>query len=85
MTVITEQDVEPLLDLNKRLANEGACDGGVKGELFWWATVPNIVKLKLRQEYGLNFYTSDKAEQKRIREVIARDFPYCKTTYLNHV
>lgn len=85
MTLITEQDVEPLLDLNRRLANEGACDGGVKGEFFWYATVPNVVKLKLKAEYGLNFYTQDKTEQRRIRQVIERDFPYCKTTYLKHV
>ena len=84
MTLITEQDVEPLLDMNKRLANEGACDSGVKGEFFWWATVPNIVKLQLRQR-GLNFYSSDPAEQKKIRQIIHQEYPYCRTSYLKHI
>lgn len=84
MTLITEQDVEPLLDMNKRLANEGICDKGIKGEYFWWATVPNVVKLKLKHEYGLDFYSPDQTMQKRIRQVINRDFPYCKTTFLKH-
>lgn len=85
MTVITEQDVEPLLDWNKKLANEGVCDQGIKGEFFWWATIPNVVKLKLKAEYGLDVYSADTSMQKRVRQVIERDFPYCKTTYLKHV
>lgn len=83
-TIRTEQDIEPFLNYTERLRNEGICDSGVKGEYFWYAVIPNLVKVKLK-ERGYNFYTQDETEQKKIRKIIASDYPYCKTTYLKHV
>lgn len=83
-TFRTEQDVEPFLDYTQKLRNEGVHDNGVKGEFFHYAKIPNVVALELRKR-GLNLYSPDETMQKRIRQVIEAEFPYCKTTYLKHV
>ncbi len=77
-------DLEPILDYAKALrsATEYSKRGIKKG---WWhyLTIPNIVIAKLRFEYGLDVW--NKNHQKRIFEVINRDFPYLKTTDGKHV
>lgn len=76
-------DLEPVLDYTKalRLASEYSKDG-IKKEWWHYCHIPNMVLLKLRFEYGLNWM--DKNHAKRIGEVINRDFAYLKVTEKNH-
>ena len=53
------QDVEPILERNKALANTNHSELGRKRS--WWhcATVPNVVIEKWLSEEGINFYKKD--------------------------
>lgn len=72
-------DLEPVLDYCKalRLATEYS-KKGIKQSWWHYRFVPNIVILKLRTEYGLDYY--DENHRKRCNEVLDRDFPYLKVT-----
>jgi len=63
MTDITHieevQDVEPILNRNKNLANTNHSSDGIKNS--WWhaATIPNIVIAKWLNEEGIDFFNKD--------------------------
>lgn len=53
------QDVEPILDLNKRMANEPQTRAGTFRHV---ATIPNVILEKWIAEEGANVLTMDKDE-----------------------
>ena len=75
--ITSTQDVEPLLDYNKRLANEGATDGGIKKGWWLYAKIPPIVMLKLRAK-GIDL--QDPKATKRIIQEINENYPALKVT-----
>lgn len=77
-------DLEAVLDYTKalRLASEYSKEG-IKKNFWHYCHIPNIVLLKLRFEYGIDPW--DKNNQKRVFEIINRDFPYLKVTEGKHV
>jgi hypothetical protein len=76
------QDVEPILERNKILRNGGLTDSGIKRDMWLYASIPPVVILKLRFEYGLDVF--DRNDIKRVMEVINRDFPHVKCTNKTH-
>ena len=76
------QDVEPFLEHNKKLRNDNVTDIGIKNDLWLYASIPPVVILKLKYEYGIDVF--DKNHQKRLFEILNRDFTYLKTTNLQH-
>lgn len=77
-----QQDVEPFLNHARALRNDGATDVGIKNDLWLYAVIPPVVVLKLKYEYGIDVFNRN--DQKRLMEVINRDFPYCKATAKTH-
>lgn len=77
-----QQDVQPVMDYAKALRNDGLTDSGIKREFWHYAILPPVVILKLRYEYGIDVFKRD--HQKRMMEIINRDFPNCKTTNKMH-
>ena len=80
--VTKEQDVQPLLDHCQALRNENVHTP--KDEYFHYAKVPAIVQLQLLKK-GIDFFSNDPAEQKRVRQEIDTNYPYLKTSYAKHV
>ena len=71
-----EQDVSASLDFAEKVRNERTKEDK---ELQHVAFIPDSVILKMRFEDGVNFY--DKADQKRVLQLIETKYPKCKTTY----
>lgn len=82
LAVTKEQDVEPLVEAAKAIANSGATDIGIKKGLWHYASIPLSVQYKLLMEYGLNLH--DRNHWPRIFDTINRDFPRLKTTRKTH-
>jgi len=76
----TKQDVQPVLDRNKKLRNSGINDyGGLKdkSDFKHYASIPAHVELALKQK-GIDIY-NQKHTKELIRE-IERNYPECKVT-----
>lgn len=80
-----EQDVEPILEMNKRLANDDDLTReGIKNGWWKYATIPNIVIEKWLNDYGVNVY--DKNHQKRVFQLLNQpEYRYLKTTAKMHL
>lgn len=76
----TEEDVQPLLDLNQSFRNEGIKN--VKGAwIRHYATVPMTVILEMRNK-GIDFYKKD--HQKRVFQEIEANYPHLKVDNMRH-
>lgn len=80
--VTQQQDVTDLLDHCARLRNENIHT--VKDEFFHYAKIPAVVQLQLRKK-GVNIYSNDPTELKRVRQEIETNYPLLKTSYAKHV
>lgn len=76
-----EQDVEPLLDRNKELANTNATDEGLKKGLWLYASIPITVQYELLNK-GININNRD--HMPRVIQEINQNYPYLKTTSKHH-
>lgn len=76
------QDVEPILERNKMMRNDSLTDHGIKHDFWLYASIPPVVILKLKYEYGLD--VGNRNHIKRVVEVINRDFPFLKCTEKTH-
>lgn len=68
---LTTQDVEPILDANKREqfnAKGKACERGRMG--FHAARVPMSIQLKWLVEHGVDLYSPDPDQQKKVRQLL---------------
>jgi hypothetical protein len=80
-SITTVQDVQPLIDHNKRLAADGATDGGIKKGWWLYASIPPVVQVKMRAK-GIKL--DDPSATKRIIQEINEHYPALKTTQKNH-
>lgn len=79
MQLHTRQDVEPILDYAAAHRSEGASDRfGRRTDMYLYASIPPVVILKLKYEYGVDIFKSDHV--KRAIDIINRDFPKLKCT-----
>jgi hypothetical protein len=79
--ITSEQDVEPVLDFAKELANSHATDKGFKSEGWLYAVIPPVVQAQLFKK-GINIL--DKNDNKRLLQEINSNYQYCKTTHRHH-
>ena len=80
-SIHSEQDVEPVLDFCKYLANTGGTEHGFKGEGWLYAVIPPVVQAQMFKR-GINIM--DPNDNKRMLRAINQDYPYCKTTHRYH-
>jgi hypothetical protein len=80
----TEQDVEPLLNYNAGLRNEGIKDVLLKDNIpsiRHYATVPIVVIMELKQK-GIDFF--DQNDMPKVLDEINQNYPYLKVTDKTH-
>jgi hypothetical protein len=77
----TKQDVQPVLNRNKKLRNSGINDlGGLRdkeSDLKHYASIPAHVELALREK-GIDIYNQN--QTKELIKEIERNYPECKVT-----
>ena len=82
--VITEsQDVSAIIDANAAMRNdEDRTKQGIKDDHWHYARIPDAVLVDIRNKYGVKF--EDKNDLPKLLKIINTDYPYLKTTHLNH-
>jgi hypothetical protein len=83
--VITHtQDVEWLLDRNKRAANDtDKTSRGIKNDWWKYATIPNVVLIDWKQRLGVDFDNPN--HQKKVFQLLnSPDYQYLKATAKHH-
>jgi hypothetical protein len=80
-TITTVQNVSSTLDRLKSIRNETGDKSLIKEEFWFYATIPQIVEIELRNK-GINLY--DKNDTKRILQEINQNYPYLKSTNKKH-
>lgn len=81
--VRSTQRVAELVDRNKRAANVGATDHGIKKGLWLYAEVPAVVQMQMMQD-GINPHPRTKDEWRKLFREIDSKYPYLKTTHKKH-
>jgi hypothetical protein len=79
--ITTEQDVEPVLDFAKELANSGAADRNFRKEGWLYAVIPPVVQTALFNK-GINFL--DPNHSRAMLREINTNYPWLKTTHKHH-
>ena len=83
MTITHEQDVSQHLDVAHYLATDDERDRkGRKKDWWHYAHVPNTVILEMKQKHGVDFF--NRADEKRVFELLNTEYKRLKTTNLNH-
>ena len=83
-TLEYEQDVEPILELNKAQANDDSfTKQGIKDEMWKYASIPNGVAMKWLIEEGLDIY-DDNAWPQIYAKLNDPQYQYLKTTTKHH-
>lgn len=77
----TYQDVQPVMDYAKALANEGLPDANFRGEGWLYAVIPAIVQGQLYKK-GINI--ADPNDIKKVVDEINTNYSYFKTTHRHH-
>lgn len=79
--VKTTQDVEPVIERNKKLQNEPKSQVSMDWSR-WVASIPNVVALKWMKEDGINWMRLPRIEKNRYlkRKLDDPDWRYLKTT-----
>jgi hypothetical protein len=82
--IYREQDVTPILEMNKALQNEPeAWKQGVKNSWAHYAQIPNIVIEKWKNEHGVDVFNRD--HQKAVFRLLNDpEYRYLKTTAKFH-
>lgn len=84
MVMTHSQDVENILDANKRLAS--ATDltrKGIKKDMLHYASIPNTLVVKWKQEKGVDVFNPN--HRKRLFELLNDpEYKYLKTTHITH-
>jgi len=82
ISIHTEQDVQPMLDYAKALANEGIPDAGwKKNGVSVYAILPVTVLGQMAKK-GIRFL--DQNHVKAVVDEINQNYPHLKTTYKHH-
>lgn len=77
----TYQDVEPVLDYCKALANEGLPDENFRKEGWLYAIIPAIVQLDMLKK-GIDLKNPN--DLPKVVDEINQNYPLLKTTYRHH-
>ena len=78
--ITTEQNIEPLLNLNKAAYNDDN-RRGVKQD--WWhvARVPNSIIHKWMVEDGIDFYSKEPSHVKKVKQKLnSNEYRYLRTS-----
>jgi len=79
------QDCTSLIEHNERQVIEADHTQQIKNDWIKYASVPYVVIEKWKREYGVNFFSPDPAEFKKVMMMInSRDWRKTKTTTLTH-
>lgn len=77
------QDVEPILDYAKAMRAEGAGEKNLRSfDMLHFATIPDVVIVKLLHEYGVNVF--DRNDYPKLFKLLNGEFAYLKTTNMVH-
>jgi hypothetical protein len=79
-SITSVQDVEPILDYTRNLANNNATDQGIKEGWWLYAKIPAIVQVKMRAK-GIKL--DDPSMTARIIQEINEHYPALKCTQKN--
>jgi hypothetical protein len=77
------QDISLALEKTKDLANSGLADKGIKNGMWHYATIPEVIQIKLRT-MGIDVYSRDIEMQNRMLKAIDEFFPHFKNTTKKH-
>ena len=80
--VHTVQDLTPLIERNKKIANEGIKDAGIKESWWHYCDIPPVVELALKKK-GIDIHNPDHG--KAMFKEINANYPYLKLTHKKHV
>lgn len=76
--ICQQQDVEQILERNKRLANDTSYkQKGIKEDLYHFATVPNTILHEILVKHGLDWTKND--DLAKIEKLLQRDYKYLLT------
>lgn len=82
-TIGQHQDVSPVLELNKRQALENDAHAQVRKGWLKYASVPNVLIVKWKQELGIDFF--DENHWPKVMALInSPEYRFLKTTELVH-
>lgn len=83
MTAVVEhvQDVQPLIDRQRQIANDGINDKGIKRGLWLYCSIPMTVVVELRNK-GINVHNPD--HRTRMLQEINTNYPLLKATTKHH-
>jgi hypothetical protein len=78
------QTVDPLLERNKKLANNtDRTKKGMKKDWWHYASIPNILIIKWKNELGVDVF--DHNHKKKVFELLnSPEYRYLKTTHAKH-
>jgi len=84
MKITHQQNVDHILDRNKALAaNEARTKRGIKNDMLHYATIPNSLILKWKQELGVDVF--DLKHRKKVFKLLNDpEYKYLKTTGITH-
>ena len=84
-TIGYSADSEPVLELNKAMANdEDFSKKGIKDGWWLYASIPAILQMKWLTEEGLDIYNPQHSDRLS-RKLADPEYRYLKTTTGNHV
>ena len=78
----SEQDVDPILAMNKELQKDKSLTRSKSGELRYVAQIPNIVIEKWLKEEGLNIFNKDHWEKIKLK-LNDSEYQYLRTDLSN--
>lgn len=81
VTVHQYEDVEPLIEQNKRAVQLGLADSGIKKGMFLYARIPMTVVLEMKKK-GLDVFDKN-VSARRLEQEINQNYPYLKVTSKN--
>lgn len=82
-TIGHHQDCTPVIEANKRHILEGDSRKEIRNGWLRYASIPNIVVLKWRQEHGVDFF--DQNHWPKVMQLLnSREYRYLKATELHH-
>ena len=80
MILTHEQDIQPILDANKRAANDQEkTKRGMKNDWWKYASVPAVVQVEWANKYGVKMWDKNH-DQAVFRLLNHPDYKYLKTT-----
>lgn len=85
MTIKYEQDCTEIIERNRRMVIEADHSQQIKNDWIKYASVPHVVIDMWKRNYGVNFYTRDPDEWKKVMMFInSSDWSGVKSTDMYH-